>query len=169
MAVTEDGNIAVAEYLYNTVTLYSTTGQYIHSFGTANCWGKGDGEFICPCSVDIRGDLLYVLDKVNNRVQKFSISRQCFISKFGSSGQGNLSEPNCICADPEGMVYVADYGKNLILMEMTALPTPSLASQRPGEWLLIIRGVFTLLLLWPTVSESSHHRENNLPATEQRL
>ena len=47
-------------------------------------------------------------------------------------------------------------------MEMKALPTPSLASRVPGEWLLTIRAVFTLLLMAPTASESSCHKESKL-------
>ena len=43
VAMTEDGNLAVAEFGNQTVTLYSATGQSIHSFGTAGTVGSGDG------------------------------------------------------------------------------------------------------------------------------
>ena len=114
VAMTVDGNLAVAEHGNQTVTLYSATGQSIDSFGTAGSYGSGDGQFKSPSAVAVRGDLLYVCDRGNSRVQKFSISRRSFISKFGHSGEGQLSNPRGICTDPEGKVYVADYGKHLI-------------------------------------------------------
>ena len=114
VAMTEDGNLAVAEFGNHTVTLYSATGQSIHSFGTAGTVGSGDGQFHSPSAVAVRGDLLYVCDRDNHRVQKFSISRRSFISKFGHSGEGQLSNALGICTDPEGKVYVADNGKHLI-------------------------------------------------------
>ena len=110
VAVTEDGDLAVAERGNQTVTLYSATSQSIHSFGTAGSYGSGDGQFYSPSAVAVRGDLLYVCDAGNSRVQKFSISRRSFISKFGHSGEDTWG----ICTDPEGKVYIADYSKHLI-------------------------------------------------------
>ena len=116
VAVTEEGNLAVAEYGYQTVSLYSVTGQRIHSFGIPNSSGSGDGQFYSPSSVAIRGDLMYVLEASNNRVQKFSVSKRSFISKFGSSGkgEGQFSYPRGICIDPEGKVFIADQSNNRI-------------------------------------------------------
>ena len=60
VAVTEEGNIAVAEGGYQTVSLYSVTGQRIYSFGTLNSSGSGDGQFYSPSGVAIRRDLMYI-------------------------------------------------------------------------------------------------------------
>ena len=116
VAVTEEGNLAVAENNYHTVSLYSVTGQRIHSFGTPNSSGSGDGQLYYPSGVAIRGDLMYVLEASNNRVQKFSVSKRSFISKFGSGGQGEgqFSSPYGICIDPEGKVFIADNSNNRI-------------------------------------------------------
>ena len=116
VAVTEEGNIAVAEFGYQSVSLYSVTGQRIHSFGTPNSCGSGDGQFHSPSGVAIRGDLMYVSDTSNNRVQKFSVSKRSFISKFGSSGKGKgqFSSPRGICIDPEGKVFIADQNNTCI-------------------------------------------------------
>ena len=115
VAVTEEGYIAVAEYGYQTVSLYSATGQKIHTFGTPNCNGIG-GQFYSPSAVAIRGDLMYVCEYSNNRVQKFSISKRVYISKFGSTGQGEgqFSSPCGICIGPEGKVFVSDMKNNRI-------------------------------------------------------
>ena len=116
VAVTEHGNLAVAEHGYHTVSLYSGTGQRIHSFGTANGYGSGDGLFYSPSAVAIRGDLMYVCEKGNHRVQKFSISKRVYISKFGSNGQGEgqFSSPCGICLDPMGKVFISDYNNHRI-------------------------------------------------------
>ena len=49
-------------------------------------------------------------------MQKFSIGRRSFISKFGSSGKGDeqFSNPRGICIDPEGNVFIADSGNHRI-------------------------------------------------------
>ena len=116
VAVTEEGYLAVTERDYHTVTLYSTTGQTIHTFGTAGSCGSANGKFSSPSAVAIRGDLMYVSEQNNHRVQKFSISKRSFISKFGSSGneEGKFSTPRGICVDPQGKVFVADYGNNRV-------------------------------------------------------
>ena len=116
VALTEEGHLAVAEYGCHTVSLYSVTGQKIHPFGTANSYGSGDEQFYNPSAVAIRGDLMYVCEQTNNRVQKFSIKQRAFISKFGTSGGGNnqFLNPRGICIDPEGKVFIADYGNNRI-------------------------------------------------------
>ena len=48
VAVTEEGYLAVAERGYHIVTLYSTTGQTIHTFGTAGSYGSANGRFSSP-------------------------------------------------------------------------------------------------------------------------
>ena len=116
VALTEDGHLAVAEYGYHTVSLYNVNGRRIYSFGNRGSPGSADGQFSSPTAVAIRGDVMYVCENNNNRVQKFSISRRSFISKFGSRGSGNgqFSHPRGICIDPEGKVFVSDYSNQRI-------------------------------------------------------
>ena len=59
---------------------------------------------------------MYVSEQTNRRVQKFSVSKRSFISKFGSSGngEGKFSTLRGICVDPQGKVFVADYGNNRV-------------------------------------------------------
>ena len=112
--MTEEGNIAVAEWGCQTVSLYSVTGQRIYSFGTANSRGSRDGQFYSPSGIAIRGDIMYVSEESNKRVHKFSISKKSFIFKFGSRGkeEGQFSSPRGF--DPERKVFVADNGNHLI-------------------------------------------------------
>ena len=115
VAVTEDGCLVVAEQASHTVTLYTKTGNSVHSFGAEDA-GCADGQFNHPIAVAVKGDLLYVVDEGNNRVQKFNIGKKCFQSKFGKEGKdnGQFSNPHGICIDPEGKVFVADSNNNRI-------------------------------------------------------
>ena len=116
VAFTENGMLAVAEYGYHTVSLYSLEGKRLHTFGRCGSAGSSNNQFYSPSSVAVNGDVMYVAEDSNNRVQKFSISKQTFISKFGSGGRANgqFSNPRGISIDPEGKVFVADYSNNRI-------------------------------------------------------
>ena len=116
VAFTENGSLVVAEYGYHTVSLYSLEGKRLHTFGTCGTSGSVDNHFSYPSGVAVSGDVMYVAENSNNRVQKFNISKQTSISKFGSNGSadGQFSNPRGISIDPEGKVFVADYSNNRI-------------------------------------------------------
>ena len=116
VAFTENGSLAVVEHTYHTVSLYSVDGKRLHTFGSCGSSGSDDNRFFGPTGVAIRGDVMYVTEHGNSRVQKFSISQQSFISKFGSNGSGNgqFSSPRGICIDPEGKVFIADYSNHRV-------------------------------------------------------
>ena len=116
VAFTENGALAVAEYGYHTVSLYSTEGKRLHTFGTPNTYGSSDDYFNRPSGVAINGDVMYVTENNNHRVKKLRLSDKTFISKFGSNGtsDGQFSNPRGICIDPEGKVFVADHNNHRI-------------------------------------------------------
>ena len=72
---------------------------------------KGDGQFDHPGDVglDSSGDVLYVTDSQNNRIQKFD-SNGKFITKWGTSASGGqFSFPTGIAVDyVGGNIYVSD-------------------------------------------------------------
>ena len=113
VAFTENGALAVAEYGYNTVSLYSTEGKRLHTFGRS---GSADDRFNCPAGVAINGDVMYITENNNHRVKKLRISDKTFLSMFGSNGtsDGQFSSPRGICIDPEGKVFVADHSNHRI-------------------------------------------------------
>ncbi|HEU5254278.1 MAG TPA: amidase domain-containing protein [Solirubrobacterales bacterium] len=78
--------------------------------------GSGTGQLKSPADVaiDAQGDV-WVADKGNNRVQKFSATGQ-FLAKFGSTGTGNgqFSSPAAIAIDPKGNIWVADKGNGRV-------------------------------------------------------
>ncbi|HEX5984871.1 MAG TPA: hypothetical protein VFY69_11750, partial [Solirubrobacterales bacterium] len=83
------------------------------NFGTP---GSEPGQLKAPADVvlDGQGNLL-VLDRENNRVQKFSPGGE-LISQFGGEGSadGQLSNPSALALDGEGNVWVADAGNSRI-------------------------------------------------------
>jgi hypothetical protein len=74
------------------------------------------GEFNAPTDAVIgSGDVTYVVDSLNNRVQRFDASG-VVIDAFGSqgSGPGQFDRPLSIAVDAAGRVYVADAGNHRI-------------------------------------------------------
>lgn len=116
VAFTENGTLAVAEYGYHTVSLYSIEGTRLHTFGIEDGSGSGDDEFSHPSGVAINGDVMYVAENNNHRVKKLRISDKTFISKFGTYGtaDGQFNDPRGICIDPQGKVFVADFSNHRI-------------------------------------------------------
>jgi len=86
---------------------------YWSTFGTN---GSGNGQLKSPADVaiDANGDL-WVADKANNRIEKFSADGQ-YLSKFGSLGSGNgqLSSPAALAIDAKGNIWVADKGNGRV-------------------------------------------------------
>ena len=90
----------------------------------------GDGQFSTPHGICIKGDVLYVADYGNHRVQKLT-SRGEFLHKFGQlgSGQGQFNGPSAIIVDSNNRLIVSDRGNHRIQI-----------FNEVGGWLLTIDG-----------------------------
>ncbi len=103
--IADGGNHRVQRWLAEQSVKYDLS--YQSSLGTE---GSGDGQFKHPADLAIDAQRnIYVLDKENNRVQKFDGAGN-FLKAFGSqgSGDGQLNQPSAIAIDPEGDIWVAD-------------------------------------------------------------
>eukprot|EP00731_Ephydatia_muelleri_P009372 Em0004g1710a len=101
---------------------------------TIGSGGYRDGQFHCPYILFIKGDVMYVVDQDNHRIQKLTTGGQ-FLQKFGQqgSGQGQFNHPASVIVDQRDRLHMA-------------LP-----------WTL--KGTFMLQPLVLTPSKSSHLRE----------
>ena len=78
--------------------------------------GTGPGQFFRPehADIDFAGNI-YVADKGNNRIQKFT-SAGAFVTMWGTfgSGDGQFNNPQGVAVDGAGNVYVADTNNDRI-------------------------------------------------------
>ena len=91
VAINQKGEVVVAEYRRNCVSIFNRRGEKIRSFGV---YGTGKGQLNGPYSVaiDVDGNIL-VTDGENHRIQKFSADGK-FIAAVGTRGSGQL-QFNC--------------------------------------------------------------------------
>ena len=96
------GSEANCIYVFNKAGVQKTT------IGSA---GNGLCQFNRPCGLDIKGDVLYVADCNNHRIQKIYING-AFICTFGRHGQkdGEFNSPSAVVVDFNDRLIVADRG-----------------------------------------------------------
>ena len=112
VAVHDNGDIFVSDGENHCVHVYDQKGAEKRRIGSK---GNGDGQFDLPIGVAIKGDILYVAERGNQRVQKLTLDGK-FISKFGKhgSGEGELAHPWGCTVSGDGKVYVADAGNKRV-------------------------------------------------------
>ena len=76
-------------------------------------WGSpgiGDGEFHQPSDVIVHGDLVYVTDGSNHRVQSFRVVDNEFVGSWGTGGSaaGKFDLPLGLCVDDKDRLWVCD-------------------------------------------------------------
>lgn len=107
VTIAPDGTLWAVDELYRRVQHYATDGRYLGGFGRE---GDGPGEFSAPGSITATGDALYVTDRGNSRVQRFTLDGT-FVKQVGGtpgSGDGQFSHPQFVAADCAGSLYVSD-------------------------------------------------------------
>ena len=73
--------------------------------------GTGDGEFKSPSAVVVHGDMLYVSDYGNHRVQLFEKETGTFVRSWGSrgAGPGQFRFPCGIVLSDDRQLWVCDF------------------------------------------------------------
>ena len=88
---------------------------FLRTWGTT---GSGNGQFNYPVGVAVDSSgKVYVVDSVNNRVQKFSAAG-AYLTQWGSTGSGNgqFVNPRGVAVDADGNVYVTDGNNHRVQM-----------------------------------------------------
>ncbi len=133
------GHIYVADQENHRIQKFTTPGAFVHKWGkTGNLAGTGDGEFNAPIGIAVdSGGHLYVADRDNNRIQKFT-SAGVFVTKWGSdgSGDGEFNQPAAVAVDAGDHVHVADLDNDRVQKfnnTGTFFETWGVAGDRVGE------------------------------------
>ncbi len=104
VAESSEGSAGGEDVAFKTAAL---TPSFSSSFGSE---GSGNGQFAhaADVAVDPKGNL-WVLDQVNDRVQKFNAKGE-YVSQFGSKGSGNgqFETPDALAIDAKGDIWVTD-------------------------------------------------------------
>eukprot|EP00731_Ephydatia_muelleri_P008536 Em0004g874a len=106
VAIHDNGDIYVGSG-DSCIYVFDQTGQLKNTIGSR---GSGDGQFSYPSGITIKGDVLYVADYGNHRVQKLTSSGK-FLHTFGQqgSGQGQFIGPVAVIIDSNNKLIVSDF------------------------------------------------------------
>eukprot|EP00731_Ephydatia_muelleri_P008408 Em0004g746a len=126
VTIHDNGGIYVGNY-DDCIYVFDQTGQPKNTIGSR---GSGDGQFSSPYGIFIKGDVLYVADTGNHRVQKLTSSGK-FLHKFGQqgSGRGQFNGPDGVIIDSNNKLIVSDCNNHRIQI-----------FNENGGWLLTIDG-----------------------------
>ena len=108
--ISESGDIYIAEWANDRVSVWDENGTFLYSFGKR---GSADGDFHEPSCLSVSGNEIYVGDWSRHNVQVFNLSGE-FLRTWGSygTGEGLFYHPSGIWCDDNGTVgkeiYIAD-------------------------------------------------------------
>ena len=107
MAIHNSGDIFIGSES-NCIYVFNQAGVQKAVIGSA---GDAGGQFNKPSGLAIKGDVLYVADCNNHRIQVLSVSGE-FLHMFGKlgSGQGEFNCPSAVVVDSNDRLIVADCG-----------------------------------------------------------
>ncbi|HEX8915957.1 MAG TPA: hypothetical protein VF796_26655, partial [Humisphaera sp.] len=113
VAFDDKGRVFVSEYgEHDRVQVFDGAGKYLYEFGR---FGDKDGEFARPQSLLIRGDVVYVTDSCNHRLNVFKTDGT-FVRNIGGVGSelGQFRFPYGLAMDGEGRLVVCEFGNNRV-------------------------------------------------------
>ena len=123
------GNMFIANYSEDLVTVYDQDGNRLYTFGSR---GSGDGQFQSPRDVAIINDVVYVSDAAQSRIQAFTMEGD-FLGKWGGYGSGPYEFRNPMGLDAlDGKLYVSDVENGRISVFDTAEANPAFQWDRPS-------------------------------------
>ena len=124
IAISSDDRVYVSDEYQNLIMVFPSEdtypfaefkegGERLDEWGTP---GSGPGQFNAPAGIAFDADdNLFVVDKGNNRVQKYTRDGEFLLGwGRGGAGEGQFDEPWGITVDEAGDVYVADWGNSRV-------------------------------------------------------
>ena len=102
LAVSKEGLVLVVERWSHCVSVFTEEGSFLYSFDHK---GDPDGNFYKPSKILIQGELVYVTDEGNDRIQVFQ-QDGTFIRQFGN---GIVKSPTGIAATSDGHIVVTSH------------------------------------------------------------
>ena len=98
------------------IQVFNSSGTWIKTIGFTGVSGSDNTHFNGPRHITINGNLLYVADTGNNRVQIFNISNPTsptYVGTVAPTGANALDNPSGVAVD-SSYIYVADTEHGLI-------------------------------------------------------
>ena len=122
VAIHENGDIYVGSNDHH-IYVFDQGGHLKNTFGK---YGSGDGQFNAPCSIFIIGEVMYIADCLNHRIQKLTTGGE-FLNSFGEEGSGNgkFRCPRGVLVDSKNRVIVSDMHNNRVQV-----------FSQDGDWLM---------------------------------
>jgi DNA-binding beta-propeller fold protein YncE len=162
MICDKDDNLYVVDSGNNRIQKFTKDGKFLAKFGKG---GSGDGEFNQPWGITLDNDgNIWVADWKNHRAQKLSPDGK-FLMKIGQHGTipmpsdsygvtylgpyistsgaagypkaGILNHPTDVAVDPDGDIYIADWGNHRVcIFDSEGVPVTNLIgdAQVMSKW-----------------------------------
>ena len=128
IAIHDSGDIYVSCWNDNLIRVFDRAGQQKGIIGSC---GSDDGEFNHPRGLFIKGDVIYVADTGNNRIQKLTTGG-LFLQTFDQHIEGQFNNPASVIVDLGDRLIVADGSNHRVVI-----------LDQAGTWLLTINGNVT--------------------------
>ena len=77
LAFDAENHLYVSEFNGHRIDKVNINGEFLLQFG---CYGKGDGELICPCGITVHNERLYIMLLIMNVFRCFSLMASFIVS-----------------------------------------------------------------------------------------
>jgi len=103
-----NGTAYIVDFYNHRIQAMTPDGRSLYTIGKK---GSAAGELHEPVCIQVRDQLLYLTEKMNNRVSVFRTSGQ-FVTTFGG---GYLQKPEGLTIDEDGFVYVTSHESKVLV------------------------------------------------------
>ena len=106
----DSGDIYVTCFKNDNISVFDQAGKQKRTIGSG---GNGYGQFNRPYDIFIKGDIIYIVDLGNHRIQKLTTSSQ-FLKTFGQFGSGK--DPTSVIVDQRDRLIVTDHHNHRVVI-----------------------------------------------------